>query len=147
MPWADKKLLTPFICKRMDITTILWTTAVSLVGLQLCLPDSKVDEINDRFPRFWCPNPLLRIFYGLSNLCGVIFVLGFAIYLSITQHWWYIFAYLGAAAISNLIVVSLLKTILALMYINRSSDNSLFIRRMMGSLLIVTGIVLCFTLQ
>ena len=31
----------------MDVTTLLWTSFVSLVGLQLCVPDGSVEKMAD----------------------------------------------------------------------------------------------------
>lgn len=133
----------------MDITTILWTSLVSLVGLQLCLPDGEVEKMADQTPVFWCPNPFLRMIYGLFQLAGVIFVGGFALYLTFTEHWWYILIYIAGVLVAKLGAL-LAQIPIALIFsklIERSMYGGLSIRRLFGTLMIALGIVLCFTIQ
>ena len=47
------------------VATILFTTFISLVGLQLCVPDGETEKMADKYPSWWCSNPFLRIIYGL----------------------------------------------------------------------------------
>lgn len=128
----------------MDITTILWTTFISLVGLQLCVPDGDVEKMADQNPSFWCGNPLLRIIYGLFQLLGVVYVIGFALYLTFADHWWYILVYLGGVILAKLvsfflqipIAMMLSKQIQGQMY------GGLIYKRLIGTLLIVLGMIL-----
>lgn len=128
----------------MDITTILWTTFISLVGLQLCVSDGDNEKIADQYPRFWCPNPILRIIYGLFQFLGAAFVLGFALYLTFAEHWWYILVYLGGAIVAKLvsfllqipIALILSKQIQGIMY------GGLIYKRLIGTILIILGMIL-----
>jgi len=133
----------------MDITTILWTTFISLVGLQLCLPDGEAEKMADQTPMFWCPNPFLRMIYGLFQLAGVIFVGGFALYLTFTEHWWYILVYIAGVYVAKLFAL-LTQIPIALIFsklIDRTMYGGLSTKRLFGTLMIAMGIVLCFTLQ
>lgn len=128
----------------MDITTILWTTFISLVGLQLCVPDGDVEKMADQNPSFWCGNPLLRIIYGLFQLLGVVYVIGFALYLTFADHWWYILVYLGGVILAKL-VSFLLQIPIALMLskqIQGQMYGGLIYKRLIGTLLIVLGMIL-----
>lgn len=123
------------------MTTILWTTFISLVGLQLCVPDGDVEKMADQNPMFWCSNPLLRILYGFLQLLGVIFVLGFALYLTFSEHWWYILAYLGGVILSK-ISAYILQIPIALIFskqIEKDMYGGLKFKRLTGSLLIILG--------
>lgn len=126
----------------MDVTTILVSTAVSFVGLQLCTPDGEVEKMADSLlPNFWCANPFLRLLYGLFQLLGVIFVLGFAIYLTFTEHWWYFLIYLGGAILAK-IVSFLLQIPIALIFskqIEKDMYGGMKFKRLIGSLLIILG--------
>lgn len=46
-------------------------------------------------------------FYGLSNILGVIFVLGMVGYLTFTEHWWYLGVYVGGLILAKLIALLL----------------------------------------
>lgn len=129
----------------MDISLILWTSSLALVGLQLCEPENP----NGRFEaklieKYWTHNPLLRIFYGLSNILGVIFVLGTVGYLTFTEHWWYLGVYVGGLILAKLIAF-LLRLLLYPLY-RLSNDFSSFaeikVQRVVGSLMVLVGIVL-----
>ena len=128
----------------MDITTILYTTFISLVGLQICVPDGDDEKMADKTPDFWCPNPFLRIIYGLLQLLGVLFVLGLALYLTFSTHWWYILVYIGGMILGK-IVAFILQIPMALLFskqIEGTMYGGLIAKRIFGSLLIVTGISL-----
>lgn len=128
----------------MEIITILWTTFISLVGLQLCVPDGDIEKMADQNPRFWCPNPLLRIIYGLFQLLGAIFVIGFALYLTFTEHWWYILMYLGGAILAKL-VSFLLQIPIALIFSKQIQGimyGSLIYKRLIGTILTISGMIL-----
>ena len=128
----------------MEIITILWTTFISLVGLQLCVPDGDVEKMADQNPSFWCGNPLLRIIYGLFQLLGVVFVLGFALYLTFAEYWWYILVYLGGVIIAKL-VAFLLQIPIALMFSTQIQGNmygGLIYKRLIGTVLIILGMIL-----
>ena len=133
----------------MDVTTVLWTTFISLVGLQLCLPDGDGEKMADQTAMFWCPNPFLRIVYGLFQLVGVIFVIGFALYLTFTEHWWYILIYLTGVLLAKLVAL-LMQIPIVLIFskqIERAMYGGLIAKRFFGTLIIILGIVLCFTIQ
>ncbi len=128
----------------MDITTILWTTFISLVGLQLCVPDGDIEKMADKNPIFWCDNHSLRVIYGLLQLLGVAFVLGFTLYLSFAAHWWYILVYLGGVMLAK-VCAFLLQIPIALIFskqIARLMNGGLVYKRLIGSVLIVLGIIL-----
>lgn len=128
----------------MDITTILWTTFISLVGLQLCVPDGDIEKMADQNPSFWCGNPLLRIIYGLFQFLGVVYVIGFALYLTFADHWWYILVYLGGVILAKL-VSFLLQIPIAMMLskqIQGQMYGGLIYKRLIGTLLIVLGMIL-----
>ncbi|MCM1293358.1 MAG: hypothetical protein NC111_05895 [Bacteroides sp.] len=133
----------------MDISTILWTTFISLVGLQFCLPDGDGEKMADQTPMFWCPNPFFRIIYGLFQLVGVIFVIGFALYLTFTEHWWYILIYLAGVLLAKFAAL-LMQIPIALIFskqIERAMYGGLIAKRICGTLMIALGIVLCLTNQ
>lgn len=128
----------------METTTILWTTFISLVGLQLCVPDGDTEKMADHNPNFWCGNPLLRIIYGLFQLLGVVFVIGFALYLIFAEHWWYILVYLGGVIIAKL-VTFLLQIPIALMFSKQIQGHmygGLISKRLIGTVLIILGLIL-----
>ena len=70
--------------------------------------------------RYWTQNPLLRVFYGLSNIAGAIFVLGMVGYLTIAEHWWYLIVYLVALPVAKLLAF-ICK--LVVMFLWKKSDN------------------------
>lgn len=128
----------------METTTILWTTFISLVGLQLCVPDGDTEKMADHNPNFWCGNPLLRIIYGLFQLLGVVFVIGFALYLIFAEHWWYILVYMGGVIIAKL-VTFLLQIPIALMFSKQIQGHmygGLISKRLIGTVLIILGLIL-----
>lgn len=131
----------------MDTSLVLFTSFVALLGLQMCVPENP----NGRFEaqmneRYWTQNPLLRIFYGLSNIAGVIFVLGMVAYLTISEHWWYLIVYLVALPMAKLLAFICKLGVLLLW---KKSDNiETFCRikkhRIVGSLVIITAIITFF---
>lgn len=132
----------------MDTSLVLLTSFVALLGLQMCVAENP----NGRFEaqmneQYWTQNPLLRIFYGLSNIAGVIFVLGMVGYLTISEHWWYLIVYLVAVPVAKLLAF-ICK--LGIMFLWKKSDDNLeFLsrikkHRIIGSLIIITAIVLFF---
>ena len=129
----------------MDISLILWTSSLALVGLQLCEPENHNGRFGAKFnEKYWTQNPLLRIFYGLSNILGVIFVLGMVGYLTFTEHWWYLGVYVGGLILAKLIAFFLR----LLLYPLYRLSNEFFtfaeikVQRIVGSLMILVGIVL-----
>lgn len=134
----------------MDVSLVIWTSFLALVGLQLCIPENpngKFEaELNESY---WTRNPLLRIFYGLSNILGVIFVLGMVGYLTFTEHWWYLAIYIGGLIVAKLIAF-LLRLLLFPLY-GLSRDIRTFaeikVQRIVGSILILAGIVLFLCLK
>ena len=144
--WRDK---IDYIKRQinMDTSLVLFTSFVALLGLQMCVPENP----NGRFEaqmneRYWTQNPLLRIFYGLSNIAGVIFVLGMVAYLTISEHWWYLIVYLVALPMAKLLAFICKLGVLLLW---KKSDNiETFSRikkhRIVGSLVIITAIITFF---
>lgn len=132
----------------MDTSLVLLTSFVALLGLQMCVAENP----NGRFEaqmneQYWTQNPLLRNFYGLSNIAGAIFVLGMVGYLTISEHWWYIIVYLIAVPVAKLLAF-ICK--LVIIFLWKKSDDNLetFSRikkhRIIGSLIIIAAIVLFF---
>jgi|GEM_PF-2847457 len=129
----------------MDVSLILWTSSLALVGLQLCEPENHNGRFGAKFnEKYWTHNPLLRIFYDLSNILGVIFVLGMVGYLTFTEHWWYLGVYVGGLILAKFIAF-LLRLLLYPLY-RLSNDFSTFaaikVQRIVGSLMVLVGIVL-----
>lgn len=134
----------------MDVSLILWTSFLALVGLQLCIPENPNGRFEAEFnERWWTNNPFLRMFYGLSNILGALFVLGMAGYLTFTEHWWYIGVYIVGLIISKLLAF-LLRLLLYPVY-NLTNDIPTFaeikVQRIVGSLMALTGIILFFCLK
>lgn len=96
--------------------------------------------------RYWTQNPLLRVFYGLSNIAGAIFVLGMVGYLTIAEHWWYLIVYLVALPVAKLLAF-ICKLVVMFLW-KKSDDIETFSRikkhRIVGSLIIIVVIILFF---
>lgn len=84
----------------MSAITIFWLSSIILVGLQLCVPEKVSDACgtyeNQLAEKFWTDNYVLRRFYGLSYLLGLLSVVAAAGYLTFAAHWWYILVYIGS---------------------------------------------------
>lgn len=133
----------------MEVTTILWTTFLSLVGLRLCSPDGDIEKMADKIPYLWCPKPFWRIIYGLFQIIGIVFVLGFALYLTFTHNWWYILVYIGGVLLANVTSI-LLQVPVALIFLNKAQSNmygNLVIKRLIGTIMIICGIIICFIIH
>ena len=113
----------------MDISFLLISSAISLVGLHMCLPSSEVEKMTERY---WAQSRLLRVIYGLFQLVGVVFVLVVMGYLTFKVHWWYILVYIGGVFAAKFIALLL-----------QFFFHSLFSRRIAGTILIIISIV-CF---
>ena len=92
---------------------------------------------------------MLRIFYGLSNILGVVFVLGMVGYLTFTEHWWYLGVYVGGLILAKLIAL-LLRLLLYPLY--RLSNGiptfaEIKVQRIVGSLMVLVGTVLFLCLK
>jgi len=131
----------------MDVSLVLLTSFVTLLGLQMCVAENP----NGRFEaqmneRYWTQNPLLRVFYGLSNIAGAIFVLGMVGYLTIAEHWWYLIVYLVALPVAKLLAF-ICKLVVMFLW-KKSDDIETFSRikkhRIVGSLIIIVVIILFF---
>lgn len=112
----------------IDPIVLLISTSISLIGLQICLPKDdfeKLDEVT------WTTSPLLKIIYGIIQLVGVIYILGGFGYLTFFEHWWYFLIYFGAFAIARLMTT-----------ISNAIIDSLFVRRIIGSIIILCGILI-----
>lgn len=131
----------------MDTSLVLITSFVALLGLQMCVSENP----NGRFEaqmneRYWTQNPLLRVFYGLSNIAGAIFVLGMVGYLTISEHWWYLIVYLVALPVARLLAF-ICK--LGVMLLWKKSDNIETLsrikkHRIIGSFVIIAAIIIFF---
>lgn len=129
----------------MDISLILLTTFIALVGLQLCVPDGEGEKMADKFPHFWCENPWLRMGYGLMQLIGVVFVLGMALFLTFTENWWYILVYLCGVIVAKFVAL-LIQVPIGLLcgnMIEQHMYGGLRIKRLVGTILIVSSLVMC----
>ena len=131
----------------MDVSLVLLTSFVALLGLQMCVAENP----NGRFEaqmneQYWTQNPLLRMFYGLSNIAGVIFVLGMVGYMTISEHWWYLLVYLVALPVAKLLAF-ICKLGVILLW--KKSDNIETLsrikkHRIVGSLVIIVAIIIFF---
>ena len=132
----------------MDITVLLWTSFISLIGLNFCEPE-EADKRLLSIPVPWCRNPFMRFLYGVIQLLGLLFVWGTAIYLTFTVHWWYILIYLAGGLIAKLISLILIIPLAATNMDEWFSDvmfGELKARRLVGSVIVVVGILLCVCL-
>lgn len=111
----------------MDPIILLISTSISLIGLQICLPKDDWEKLDDAS---WTKSPMLKIFYGLIQLIGVVFVLGGFGYLTFFEHWWYFLIYIGAFAVARLIAIVFMNFI-----------DSFFARRIIGTILVLVGIL------
>lgn len=144
---AGTRKPTPYyLLYNMDVTTLLWTSFVSLVGLQLCVPDGSVEKMADTTDIMsfqWCPNPFIRFAYGLCQLLGCCFVLFAGIALTITEHWWYVLVYLVGiiiAKIATIFVLMPLSLVDIEHWFNDPFFGSLQAKRLVGSIIIILGI-------
>ena len=127
----------------MNTSLVLITSFMALLGLQMCVvgnPKGSFEaQVNERF---WTLNPLLRIFYGLSNIVGVIFVLGMVGYLTILQHWWYLGVYFIAVHLAKYLAFACNTGVIAIW--KKSDDIEAFCRvkkqRIVGSLIVIIAI-------
>lgn len=52
----------------MNVSLVLWTSFLALVGLQLCVPENPNGRFEVEFnEKYWTHNPLLRIFYSICS--------------------------------------------------------------------------------
>lgn len=129
----------------MEISIVLLTCFIALVGLKMCdIEKGTVEDFADK-PGFcpWCPSPILKILYGLMQLIGVVFVLGLMLYLTFTEHWWYILVYIGGLVAA--IILSFILRILLIPIVKMFSYDmfrELQVRRFVGTILIIIGLVL-----
>lgn len=127
----------------METSLVLLTSFVALLGLQMCVPENP----NGRFEaqmneRYWTQNPLLRIFYGLSNLLGVFFVLGMVGYLTIKEHWWYLIVYLVALPITKILSFVCILVISLIWSTDLGMFSGIKKQRIVGSLVILAAIII-----
>lgn len=132
----------------MEVSTILISTFIVLVGLQLCVPETSKGKEGEFekgvIEKFWTQNPLLRIVYGLCNIFGVVFVLGFVGYLVFTEHWWYIGIYILGLTLAR-IVAFILRIVLIPLYKKVSSIYAQdLVQRIFGIIIILIGMLLVF---
>ena len=151
---TERNWPAPFLCaykrmiknSNMETSVILLSSFVALVGLQLSVPDGDVEKMADNGMMGcpWCPSPILKIIYGLSQLAGVAFCLGFAAYLTFAEHWWYLLVYIGGVMLAKVTAILLHIPLLPLF---KLCDEGLFsdlrIKRFVGTLLIWIGFAIC----
>ena len=130
----------------MEVSTVLISTFIVLVGLQLCVPETpngKEGEFEKGvIEQFWTKNPLLRIIYGLCNILGVVFVLGFMGYLVFTEKWWYIGVYVLGLILAKF-VAFILRILLIPLYKKESSIYAqVLVQRIFGIIIILIGMIL-----
>ena len=131
----------------MDTFSILTASFIVLVGLQLCVPEAPNGKFEaNLIEKYWTDNPLLRIVYGLLNIIGVIFVLGFVVYLMFSEHWWYIAVYIVGLILAKL-VAFIFRLILTPCY---KKVNSMYaqvvVQRIVGITFILLGMISLFVL-
>lgn len=133
----------------MEVVNNLLTIFVVLVGLSLCRLEESEKLADSIDMLWWCHSPLINILYGLIQLIGVVFVIGFVIYL-ICVHWWYILVVVGASLLAGIGHIVSLLIFLPIMLIWKHFDWGeyweLRARRFIGTLMIIAGVVLCFVL-
>ena len=131
----------------MDTTILLISSFISLIGLQLCIPETPNGKFEaDITEKYWTNNPLLRIFYGISNIAGVLFVLGTVGYLTFAVKWWYVLVYIGGFILAK-VIAFILRLVLSPFYkMSNEIHSHVVVQRVVGSFLILLGIVLAFIL-
>jgi len=127
----------------MNTSVVLLTCFIALVGLKMCDVEKGTSEAIADMPGLcpWCSNPILKMLYGIMQLVGCIFVLGLMLYLTFTEHWWYILVYivgLIAAIILSFVLRLLLMPIVEMF--SYDMFRELQVRRFVGTLLIITGV-------
>ena len=129
----------------VDISTILWSMSLALVGLALCNPRSEMEKVADT-PMgvyLWCHYPLIRVLYGWGQCVGLAFVYSTTIFTIFCIHWWYVFFYVGGVLAAKLISF-IINIPIACMCVRRLQlYGALRMRRLIGTLLIAVGIILC----
>lgn len=127
------------------ITFLLCSSAISLVGLQLCVPlfRSNSDIEKTLLEQYWTLNPLLRIFYGFSNIIGVIFVLIVVGYLTFAENWWWFLVYIGGLIVANGIAFIWRVLLIPVCKLIDNGDMYLEVKvhRIAGSILVWTGLI------
>ena len=124
----------------MNINAILISSFIVLIGLQMCAPEKNNKFAMRANEMLWTNSFVLRSLHGLCTIVGTLVVLGFTIYLTFTEEWWYILVYIGGFILAKLIAL-LVKTLLSSFQKNTSSEIK--IQRMAGCALIIVGL-LCF---
>lgn len=89
----------------------------------------------------WTDNYALRKFYGISYLIGILLVVISVGYLTFAEHWWYIFAYIGAI-IGAKIGAFLLKLGIFFIYDPLYMYDRLKVCRIIGSLIVCVIIII-----
>ena len=131
----------------MEVSTILISSFIVLIGLQLCVPETPNGKFEaDLIEKYWTQNPMLRIVYGFLNIIGVVFVLGFLIYLTFTEHWWYIGVYIGGLILAKGLAF-IFKLILMPFYKKVNSIHAeVVVQRVAGMFIIIIGMLLAIVL-
>lgn len=122
----------------MDSFIILLSTFIALVGVVMCMPSGEIEKMFDE-SNVWAPSPSIHLGYCLVHVLGIIFVAGLGLYLTFKVHWWYILLYpLGifiAQAVSSIII-----KLASLLSIDKCFNYGMFqAKRLIGIILIITG--------
>lgn len=131
----------------MEVSAILFTSFIVLVGLQLCIPETPNGKYEaNLIEKFWTQSPSLRIVYGLSNILGVVYVLGFLVYLVFTEHWWYIGIYIAGLLLAK-VAAFVLRLLLIPLYKKVSSIHAeVVVQRVVGVFIVILGMFLTLVL-
>ncbi len=120
---------------------LLLTSFVALLGLKICVPENPNEEFEAQMnERFWTNNPFLRIFYGLTNIVGVIFVLASVAYLTFVEHWWYFIVYIIALLIAKILALFCV-CIISSIGKNNMGFSCIKKQRIVGCLIIIGAII------
>ena len=131
----------------MEITFLIIGSFVSLIGLNLCIPENPNGKFEaDLIEKRWTDNNLLRIFYGISNIVGSLFVLGTVGYLTFAVKWWYVLVYIGGFILAKLIAFIMRQILSPFEKMANGMYANVVVQRFVGSILIIVGIVLALIL-
>ena len=136
----------------MDTTTILWTTFISLTGLEICTLEKEEKRLASMYPLEdrWCPSPYLRLLYEIIHFLGVVFVLFGVGYMSFAVHWWYFLVYFILALVAKIAAILVFVPFALIWdppFCNHYMFGSLQYRRLIGSIIIIIGPFLFLIIQ
>ena len=132
----------------METSVILLLSFITLVGLQLCVPDGDIEKMADNASLGcpWCPSPILKMLYGIIQLIGVAFIIIMVLYMTFAKDWWYFLVYIGGVILSKIgaiifhipLIPLFKKYSMGVMY------GGLRVKRFVGCLLVLCCIIMCF---